>query len=296
MSGRQTEIKSSGGSTLSLVTGPASATDNAIVRFDGTTGKLVQDSGVTVSDTGQIVLPVGAAAAPSLTFSGFGTIGLHKTNAAGNGIGVDLGVGSPHYVFGPSILRLATGTKLSWSSGVPDAAVEDVAILRAAVGVLRVADATTGGGWLQETAGTKRVSADVTNATTTPANLTDLTITGSGLLAGRKYTGELVIYCDDSTAADGISFDFDGGTATMTSFIAQGTISDTAGVRNLARSAALATDIVDATTTGSALVRINVAFVVNAAGTFIPRFWQTAHTTGTATVSANSYLHLKDTP
>lgn len=34
------------------VTGPASATDNALVRFDGTTGKLAQNSVVTVSDVG----------------------------------------------------------------------------------------------------------------------------------------------------------------------------------------------------------------------------------------------------
>lgn len=33
------------------VVGPASATDNAIVRFDGTTGKLIQNSAVTVADT-----------------------------------------------------------------------------------------------------------------------------------------------------------------------------------------------------------------------------------------------------
>lgn len=35
----------------SKVTGPASATDNAITRYDGTTGKLVQNSGVTIDDT-----------------------------------------------------------------------------------------------------------------------------------------------------------------------------------------------------------------------------------------------------
>ena len=33
------------------VVGPASATDNAIVRFDGTTGKLIQNSTVTIADT-----------------------------------------------------------------------------------------------------------------------------------------------------------------------------------------------------------------------------------------------------
>jgi len=36
------------------VVGPASATDNAIARFDSTTGKLIQNSVVTVSDTGAI--------------------------------------------------------------------------------------------------------------------------------------------------------------------------------------------------------------------------------------------------
>lgn len=33
------------------VTGPASATDNAIVRYDGTTGKLIQNSAATIADT-----------------------------------------------------------------------------------------------------------------------------------------------------------------------------------------------------------------------------------------------------
>lgn len=37
--------------------GPASSTDNALVRFDGTTGKLGQTSLVTVSDTGDVSLP-----------------------------------------------------------------------------------------------------------------------------------------------------------------------------------------------------------------------------------------------
>lgn len=39
------------------VLGPASSTDNAIVRFDSTTGKLVQNSGVLVDDSANLVLP-----------------------------------------------------------------------------------------------------------------------------------------------------------------------------------------------------------------------------------------------
>jgi hypothetical protein len=36
------------------VTGPASATDNALIRADGTTGKIIQNSVVTLSDTGAL--------------------------------------------------------------------------------------------------------------------------------------------------------------------------------------------------------------------------------------------------
>ncbi len=38
-------------SVVGDVIGPASSTDNAVVRFDGTTGKLVQNSAVTIADT-----------------------------------------------------------------------------------------------------------------------------------------------------------------------------------------------------------------------------------------------------
>lgn len=38
--------------TAGDASGPASSTDNAIARFDGTTGKLIQNSNVTISDSG----------------------------------------------------------------------------------------------------------------------------------------------------------------------------------------------------------------------------------------------------
>lgn len=49
-------VTSTGGG-LGDVVGPASSTDNAIVRFDATTGKLLQDSLVSISDTGVITTP-----------------------------------------------------------------------------------------------------------------------------------------------------------------------------------------------------------------------------------------------
>lgn len=46
--------------SASAVLGPASATDNAIARFDTTTGKLIQNSPVTMADTtGLMTFPAG---------------------------------------------------------------------------------------------------------------------------------------------------------------------------------------------------------------------------------------------
>lgn len=59
----QTAVVAWNGSDFVLVAsgdvdGPATATDNAIARFDGTTGKLIQNSAVTVADsTGTITTP-----------------------------------------------------------------------------------------------------------------------------------------------------------------------------------------------------------------------------------------------
>jgi hypothetical protein len=43
-----------GNSTLGDVTGAASSTDNAVVRFDGTTGKVIQNSSVTIDDSNNV--------------------------------------------------------------------------------------------------------------------------------------------------------------------------------------------------------------------------------------------------
>lgn len=42
------------------VTGPASSTDNAIARFDSTTGKIIQNSAVTISDAGEVSVTIGS--------------------------------------------------------------------------------------------------------------------------------------------------------------------------------------------------------------------------------------------
>lgn len=52
------------------VVGPASATDNAIARYDGTTGKLIQNSAVTIADTTGSISFNGSAARILGNFNG----------------------------------------------------------------------------------------------------------------------------------------------------------------------------------------------------------------------------------
>jgi hypothetical protein len=52
------------------VVGPSSATDNRLTRFDGTTGKLIQQSLVTVDDSGNVSGVAALSMSGSITVSG----------------------------------------------------------------------------------------------------------------------------------------------------------------------------------------------------------------------------------
>lgn len=68
----------SGGGSGDVV-GPGSATDNALARYDGTTGKLIQGSGALVSDAGELTLPdIATPATPAA-----GNVNLFGTDSLG---------------------------------------------------------------------------------------------------------------------------------------------------------------------------------------------------------------------
>jgi hypothetical protein len=70
-----------GGGGSGDVVGPASATDNAVARFDTTTGKLIQNGPVFISDAGQINMPSdGILATPAAD-----TISIFGRKIAGRG-------------------------------------------------------------------------------------------------------------------------------------------------------------------------------------------------------------------
>ena len=67
--------------SVSDVVGPASSTDNAVVRFDTTTGKLIQNSAAILSDTGSLSIGDGTVALPSLSFVSDTDTGIYSNGA-----------------------------------------------------------------------------------------------------------------------------------------------------------------------------------------------------------------------
>ena len=73
-------------SSLGYVTGPASSTDNAIARFDGTSGKIIDNSVVTIDDTGATTGITTLTASTSVTtpiVQASNSAGLSLKNASG---------------------------------------------------------------------------------------------------------------------------------------------------------------------------------------------------------------------
>lgn len=63
------------------ISGPASATDNAITRYDGTTGKLAQNSSATIDDSGNLAANTVALSATSNQITSTSTSNLDLTTA-----------------------------------------------------------------------------------------------------------------------------------------------------------------------------------------------------------------------
>ena len=71
---------------MKVVFGPSSSTDNALVRFDGTTGKLVQDSSIILSDVGLMDFGTGeieiSAGTLTLANDQIGWVKINKTGSS----------------------------------------------------------------------------------------------------------------------------------------------------------------------------------------------------------------------
>lgn len=165
----------------------------------------------------------------------------------------------------------------------------DTGLARTAAGVITGYGLTT---WIQNAPGRRRLVNTVQVANATMTNIGDLAIT---VKAGRRYSFRIVLRVEDETAIDGLKFDFDGGSATMSSIWISYVLYDSTGLLGgVQDSTALATDATYTTVTGKAKLEIEGCMVVNAAGTVIPRFAKNSGSTLNANCFGNSFADFED--
>jgi hypothetical protein len=137
------------GTTLSAaggIGGSTGATDNAILRADGTGGTTAQSSLVTITDLGAIRAGNGDGSAPTYSFSSFTNSGLSYFS---NGIVANI-LGNAITYTTATDHRLGSAIQVTWSSNTnPAAASADVGQVRAAADDLVITNGSTGYGSLR---------------------------------------------------------------------------------------------------------------------------------------------------
>lgn len=129
-------LASSGG-----VSGPGSATDNAIVRFDGSSGDTLQNSSITVDDTGVATFPT----AGNITIGSATTRARFQRGSMGAVVayGYDIITST-----GPHGLVLDTNKDFTFASDPNTASTFDVGYGWKEAGVAKISDGSTGYGCL----------------------------------------------------------------------------------------------------------------------------------------------------
>jgi len=128
--------------------------------------------------------------------------------------------------------------------------------------------------------------ADAANATDVMAALDDLKC---DVVSGNSYYFDLVLRVYDSNM-EGLSIDFNGGTATVSYFWASalGWALEPSMARH---SAALATALsYDSLDGGDGLITVRCFLTVGDGGTFVPRFAQVSHSSGSITIKKGSWI------
>lgn len=104
---------SGGGGGSGSFNGPASSTDNAIIRYDGTTGTLAQDSLVTIDDTGLITAPSVASIIP---FYHSSNLGLPSASTYNGAVAVTANNNSLYFASNGNWTRVATESEAAIQS------------------------------------------------------------------------------------------------------------------------------------------------------------------------------------
>jgi hypothetical protein len=242
------------------VVGPASATDNAIARYDTTTGKLIQNSLVIIDDTGSVT-GVNALTAESLTVNNNATLGSSNTDTldvrarissdlepntdAAHDIGTsgrnwrdgffsrnlqaEGKVVSPHFDALNSAggqLRNSSGTaQLQWGGGGGNNVSVDVAININPANA-QVDLSPTGTGTVRIAPATAGTMNNMVIGGTTPLAITGTTITATSFVGSGASLTNVV---NSLTASTGISVSGSTGAVTVTNTAPDQTVAISAG-------------------------------------------------------------------
>tara|TARA_R110000868_G_scaffold95601_3_gene262814 strand:+ start:1603 stop:3870 length:2268 start_codon:yes stop_codon:yes gene_type:complete len=147
-------INASGGSGGGDVTGPGSSTDNAVARFDSTTGKIIQNSSVVINDGGEITTGVWKGTEIGLSYGGTGGASASQarsnilpsyTGNAGKVLAVNTGATDVEYISAGGTgtvtsVQVSGGTTGLTASGGPITAAGTITL----AGTLAVANGGTG--------------------------------------------------------------------------------------------------------------------------------------------------------
>ena len=193
-------INASGGAGGGDVTGPGSSTDNAVARFDSTTGKIIQNSGVVINDSGEVTTGVWKGTEVGLSYGGTGAASASQargnilpsyTGNAGKVLAVNTGATDVEYISAGGTgtvtsVAVSGGTTGLTTSGGPITAAGTITL----AGTLAVANGGTG---VTTSTGTGNTVLSTSPSLTTPSINQINDTNGNGIL-GLSPTTSAVDY------------------------------------------------------------------------------------------------------